>query len=99
MCWRRSCSRTGPAPATGTPTMWDQRYGGDAYFYGTEPNDFLREQAAVLPPGRALCLAEGEGRNAVHLAQLGHAVLAQDLSSVGLAKARQLAAQIGRAHV
>jgi SAM-dependent methyltransferase len=42
--------------------------------------------------GRALCLAEGEGRNAVHLAQLGHAVLAQDISPVGLDKARALAA-------
>jgi hypothetical protein len=38
------------------------------------------------------CLAEGEGRNAVHLAQLGHVVLAQDISPVGLAKARALAA-------
>jgi SAM-dependent methyltransferase len=35
---------------------------------------------------------EGEGRNAVHLAQLGHAVLAQDISQVGLAKAQHLAA-------
>ncbi len=42
--------------------------------------------------GRVLCLAEGEGRNAVHLAQLGHAVLAQDISPLGLDKARALAA-------
>jgi hypothetical protein len=44
-----------------------------------EPNDFLRKQVAGLKPGRAICLAEGEGRNAVHLARLGHKVIAQDL--------------------
>jgi hypothetical protein len=32
-----------------------------------------------------LCLAEGEGRNAVHLATLGHRVTAVDQSEVGLA--------------
>ena len=74
--------------ATDPRQFWDARYGEAGFAYGEQPNDFLREQAAALPPGRALCLAEGEGRNAVHLAQLGHAVLAQDLSSVGLAKAR-----------
>jgi SAM-dependent methyltransferase len=75
--------------------FWDARYSEAAFAYGEQPNDFLREQAAPLPAGRALCLAEGEGRNAVHLAQLGHAVLAQDFSAVGLAKARQLASRCG----
>ena len=75
--------------------FWDARFSEPGFAYGDQPNDLLREQAALLTPGRALCLAEGEGRNAVHLAQLGHAVLAQDLSSVGLAKARQLADRRG----
>ncbi len=48
-----------------------------------------------VPPGDVLCLAEGEGRNAVHLAQLGHRVLAQDLTAVGLAKAEALAQSRG----
>ena len=83
-------------PEPGDPAaFWDARFRENGFAYGELPNDFLREQAAVLPLGRTLCLAEGEGRNAVHLAQLGHAVLAQDLSSVGLAKARQLAASRG----
>lgn len=75
---------------------WDQRYSAADFYYGTEPNEFLRAQAAALPPhGRVLCLAEGEGRNAVFLAGLGHAVTAVDGSAVGLQKARRLAAARG----
>lgn len=75
---------------------WDQRYATAAYYYGTEPNDFLRMHAAELPPrGRVLCLGEGEGRNAVYLATFGHAVTAVDGSAVGLDKARRLAAERG----
>lgn len=76
--------------------MWDQRYAEPGFAYGTEPNDFLREQASVLAPGsEVLCLAEGEGRNAVFLASLGHRVHAVDLSGVGLAKAEKLAVERG----
>jgi SAM-dependent methyltransferase len=76
--------------------MWNERYSASHYIYGTEPNDFLREHAGMLAPGsRVLCLAEGEGRNAVFLAQQGHKVVAVDLSEVGLAKAAALAAARG----
>lgn len=75
--------------------MWDERYSTDAYVYGTEPNGFLVSQRARLPAGRALCLAEGEGRNAVYLAEQGWAVTAVDLSGVGLAKAERLARERG----
>jgi len=47
------------------------------------------------PDGPVLCLAEGEGRNAVHLAQRGHRVTAVDQSATGLAKAGRLAAASG----
>ena len=51
---------------TSAADHWDQRYGTPEYVYGTQPNDFLREQASALPArGRVLCLGEGEGRNAV----------------------------------
>ena len=76
-------------------TFWNARYGEPGFAYGDQPNDFLRERAQRLPPGQALCLAEGEGRNAVHLAELGHTVTAQDISPVGLAKAERLAAARG----
>ncbi len=75
--------------------MWDERYSGEEFVYGEAPNDFLRENIERLPRGRTLCLAEGEGRNAVFLAAAGHDVLAVDQSSVGLAKSERLAARRG----
>ena len=76
--------------------MWDQRYGEAGFAYGSEPNDFLVAEAARFAPGgRILCLAEGEGRNAVWLASRGFSVTAVDQSAVGLAKAAALAAERG----
>lgn len=75
---------------------WDTRYAGEAFMYGTAPNDFLREQVGVLPAGgRVLCLAEGEGRNAVFLAGRGFQVTGVDGSKVGLDKAQRLAGERG----
>ena len=70
--------------------MWNDRYRGDTFAYGTEPNAFLVEHAGLLA-GPVLSLAEGEGRNAVYLASLGFDVLGVDASDVGLAKAHRLA--------
>ena len=75
--------------------MWDERYSQEGFSYGTEPNDFLVEVADRIPEGPVLCLAEGEGRNAVYLARLGREVLAVDQSPVGLEKAHKLAAARG----
>lgn len=72
-------------------TDWEARYAEPGYAFGTKPNDFLREQVNALPPGPILCLAEGEGRNAVWLAQRGYDVTAVDLSTRGLQKAQRLA--------
>lgn len=72
--------------------IWDQRYATEDFVYGTTPNVFLVSVRDQIPAGKILCLAEGEGRNAVFLAQRGGQVLAVDGSAVGLAKARQLAA-------
>ena len=91
--------RMASSPAPGThpdpAAFWNDRFHQPGFAYGDQPNDFLHQQAALLPAGDALCLAEGEGRNAVHLAQLGHRVIAQDISPVGLAKAEHLAAERG----
>ncbi len=87
-----------PAPAeTGYPdaaATWNRRFDGDGFLFGTEPNAWLREQAGVWPAGsRVLCVADGEGRNSVWLAQRGVLVDAFDISAVGVAKARGLAAR------
>jgi SAM-dependent methyltransferase len=71
--------------------MWDERYKTDEYVYGTEPNDFLKQNASKLKGSKVLCLAEGEGRNAVYLGKLGFDVTAVDASRVGLDKAQRLA--------
>jgi hypothetical protein len=81
----------GPGPPD---AMWNQRYATAEYVYGTQPNDFLAEHAALLT-GPVLSLAEGEGRNGVFLASRGLDVLGVDGSPVGLAKARQLAQSRG----
>jgi len=76
--------------------FWDERYSSTEYVYGTEPNDFLKVHAGLIAPGgRVLCIAEGEGRNAVYLAGLGFEVLAVDQSAVGLQKAMDLAQKKG----
>ena len=75
---------------------WNQRFDDDAYIFGTEPNAWLRAQAHAWQAGqRVLCVADGEGRNSVWLARQGLAVDAFDIASVGVAKARRLAAQQG----
>src|SRR4051794_16522902 len=77
--------------------MWDERYSQPGFVYGTEPNEFLASAAGRIPVGSGpvLSVGEGEGRNAVYLAGLGHRVVAVDQSPIGLAKARRLAADRG----
>lgn len=71
-------------------SFWNELYANDRYAYGTEPNDFL-STAALKPNSKVLCLAEGEGRNAVFLASRGHSVTMIDYSASGIAKAEALA--------
>ena len=75
--------------------IWDERYSEDELAYGAEPNDFLREQVAALTKGDCLCIAEGQGRNAVWLAEQGFTVTAMDQSPVGMERAQTLAAARG----
>lgn len=75
--------------------MWDERYRDDELAYGDRPNEFLVSKVEHLTPGACLCLAEGQGRNAVWLAEQGFIVTAMDQSEVGLERARELAGSRG----
>ena len=79
-----------PDPAA----FWNDRYADAEFAYGTKPNDFLASVADGLQ-GPVLCLASGEGRNAVWLAEQGLEVHAVDASAEGVAKTRALAAERG----
>jgi SAM-dependent methyltransferase len=75
---------------------WDTRFAGEDYHFGTTPNRFLSSQVPLLKPGMtALCVADGEGRNSVWLAEQGLQVKAFDFSPVAVEKARRLAATKG----
>ncbi|OYZ18073.1 MAG: SAM-dependent methyltransferase [Bdellovibrio sp. 28-41-41] len=72
--------------------QWNDRYGQSEYYYGTAPNTFLVDQVNQFEQNaKVLCLAEGEGRNAVFLAKKGFQVTAVDSSQVGLDKLAELA--------
>lgn len=74
---------------------WDQRYSERGYLWGIEANRFLVEVASGFPPGTALDLGCGQGRNSVWLATLGHVVTGYDLSPVAITQARRLAEEAG----
>jgi cyclopropane fatty-acyl-phospholipid synthase-like methyltransferase len=77
-------------------SMWDERYAGEDYLFGTEPNEFLVSQRHFLKPDMScLAVADGEGRNGVWLAQQGLHVLSVEASAVALDKAKKLARQRG----
>ncbi len=74
---------------------WDARYAAQELVWSAEPNRFVVEELADLPPGRALDVAAGEGRNAIWLAARGWRVTAVDFSRVAVEKGRRIAAARG----
>lgn len=70
---------------------WNNRYSSEEYFFGKEPNEFFKEIIDKLHPGKALFVAEGEGRNSVYAASIGWQVDAIDISDIGKEKAEKLA--------
>jgi len=72
--------------------LWDKKFSREGYFYGFEPNAFIASKTDLFAPqGEVLCLGEGEGRNAVHLASKGFNVTALDASPIGISKALMMA--------
>ncbi len=85
-----------PGPLQKLQAFWDARYADAEFAYGTAPNDFLVQMVdRIAPRGRVLCLADGEGRNGVWLAQHGRQVTSVDVSERGMQKARDLARRAG----
>ena len=70
---------------------WDQRYSASDLVWSREPNQFVAGELADLPPGAAVDLAAGEGRNAIWLASRGWSATAVDFSQVALDKGARLA--------
>ena len=71
---------------------WNARFARDDYLFGEQPNAFLRKHAHWIEPGGSvLCVADGEGRNGVWLAEQGHRVTSFDFAPNALAKAKRLA--------
>jgi tellurite methyltransferase len=74
---------------------WDTRYRDGAYETRTHPTALLADWLPTLPRGRALDVACGAGRNALHLAAHGFTVAAIDISGVALDRGRRAAAERG----
>jgi len=74
---------------------WDRRYAAAPLVWSAGPNQFLEHETATLPPGRALDVACGEGRNAIWLAERGWRATGVDFSPVAIDKARAIAAERG----
>jgi tellurite methyltransferase len=74
--------------------FWDDKYNKKNYIYGKSPAPFLAENFDIIPrQAQILDMGMGEGRNAVFLAQKGHAVTGVDISSVAVKKAQDLAGE------
>lgn len=72
---------------------WNARFDTDDFVFGRTASQFvIRMEPKLARKSRLLCVADGEGRNSVYLAQQGHRVEANDFSPNALAKARKLAA-------
>lgn len=74
---------------------WDRRYADSELVWSAAPNRFFAAEVADLPPGTALDLGAGEGRNALWLADQGWEVTAVDFSAVAIDKARAIAESRG----
>ncbi|MBU6390773.1 MAG: class I SAM-dependent methyltransferase [Planctomycetota bacterium] len=73
--------------------FWDKKYETENYIFGKEPVEFLKEHIDILPRGKALDIAMGEGRNAVFLAKMGFEVDGCDISEIAVKKAQELATE------
>jgi SAM-dependent methyltransferase len=75
---------------------WEERFGVPEYVFGKAPNGFLKSCVSLLPAaGKALAIADGEGRNGVWLAEQGLDVVSIEFSPAAQRKAIALAKERG----
>jgi hypothetical protein len=73
---------------------WDNSFSDEDFVYGERENVFIHDMSEMIPDhSKVGCFAEGEGRNAVYLAKLGHDVTTYDQSTIGLEKTKTLASK------
>jgi len=76
--------------------FWNTKFSDPRTLFSRLPSRLLVEAIRNRPPGQALDLGMGEGRNTIFLAQHGWGATGVDLSDVAVAQAKRRAAQ---AHV
>ncbi len=77
---------------------WDQVYASEPHLYTAAPNALLVEVAEAMPPGRALDIGMGQGRNALWLAARGWEVTGIEISRSGLEMARAAGGSLRAVH-
>lgn len=75
-------------------STWDERYRRGEHADNL-PHPLVVRFAAQLPPGRALDVACGAGRHALHLAERGWQVTAVDASTVAIELLTRRAQELG----
>ncbi|MGH8066431.1 MAG: class I SAM-dependent methyltransferase [Candidatus Entotheonellia bacterium] len=74
---------------------WNARYASRVNTHEEEPHPFLREHLALLPRGRALELAMGEGHDAIFLARQGFSVTGLDVSDIAVERSLRMSQVAG----
>lgn len=74
-------------------TDWDRKYATGEYTSSNNPSPLLIKLLKLLPKGKALDIACGEGRNAIFLAKNGYDVDAIDISGVAIERGKKKAAK------
>ena len=74
--------------------FWNSKFSDPNTQFIRQPSHLLVQATRNRPPGRALDLGMGEGRNTIFLAQQGWDATGVDISNVAIAQAKEHAAKV-----
>ncbi len=74
---------------------YEKIYRSKELYWGAEPSEIVKRFAELAPPGAALDLGMGEGRDTLFLASKGFTVTGVEKSAAGVEKAQLLARERG----